>query len=63
MFASRFSKPLILGSSGWDFGEAQLTRAKQLAIFVGSRKAFAMAVGQIDNRKRQTALTELVGAQ
>jgi exodeoxyribonuclease V alpha subunit len=40
-----------------------LTRAKQLAIFVGSRKAFAMAVGQIDNRKRQTALTELVGAQ
>lgn len=37
-----------------------LTRAKKLAIFVGSRKAFAMAVGQIDNRKRQTALTDLV---
>lgn len=37
-----------------------LTRAKKLAVFVGSRKAFAMAVGQIDNRKRQTALTELV---
>ncbi|MBY0316567.1 MAG: AAA family ATPase [Bdellovibrionales bacterium] len=37
-----------------------LTRAKKLAIFVGSRKAFAMAVGQIDNRQRQTALTELL---
>lgn len=38
-----------------------LTRAKKLAIFVGSRKAFAMAVGQTDNRKRQTALCELIG--
>lgn len=38
-----------------------LTRAKKLAIFVGTRKAFAMAVGQIDNRKRQTALAELIG--
>jgi exodeoxyribonuclease V alpha subunit len=37
-----------------------LTRAKELAIFVGSRKAFALAVNQIDNRKRQTALTELI---
>lgn len=37
-----------------------LTRAKKLAVFVGSRKAFAMAVGQIDNRKRQTALTDLI---
>jgi len=37
-----------------------LTRAKKLAIFVGSRKAFAMAIGQIDNRKRQTALRDLV---
>jgi hypothetical protein len=37
-----------------------LTRAKKLAIFVGSRTAFAMAVGQIDNRKRQTALTQLI---
>jgi exodeoxyribonuclease V alpha subunit len=37
-----------------------LTRAKKLAVFVGSRKAFAMAVGQIDNRSRQTALTHLV---
>jgi len=37
-----------------------LTRAKKLAVFVGSRRAFAMAVGQIDNRKRQTALATLV---
>lgn len=37
-----------------------LTRAKKLAVFVGSRKAFAMAVGQIDNRHRQTALTDLL---
>ena len=37
-----------------------LTRAKKLAIFVGSRRAFARAIGQIDNRQRQTALTELV---
>ncbi len=37
-----------------------LTRAKKLAVFVGSRKAFAMAVGQIDNRKRQTALADLI---
>lgn len=39
-----------------------LTRAKKLAVFVGSRKAFAMAVGQIDNRKRQTALSSLIPA-
>ena len=37
-----------------------LTRAKRLAIFVGSRRAFAMAVAQIDNRKRQTALCDLL---
>lgn len=37
-----------------------LTRAKKLAIFVGTRRAFAMAVGQIDNRHRQTALTQLI---
>jgi exodeoxyribonuclease V alpha subunit len=37
-----------------------LTRAKKLAIFVGSRKALGIAVRQIDNRKRQTALTRLV---
>jgi exodeoxyribonuclease V alpha subunit len=37
-----------------------LTRAKKLAIFVGTRKAFAMAVHKIDNRKRQTALSDLI---
>lgn len=37
-----------------------LTRAKTLAIFVGNRKAFAHAVKQIDNRKRQTALRILL---
>jgi exodeoxyribonuclease V alpha subunit len=37
-----------------------LTRAKKLCVFVGSRKALSMAVQQIDNRKRQTALTMLV---
>jgi len=40
-----------------------LTRAKKLAVFVGSRKAFAMAVGQMDNRKRQTALADLLAEQ
>ncbi len=33
-----------------------LTRAKQLCVFVGSRRAFSMAVKQIDSRKRQTGL-------
>ena len=37
-----------------------LTRAKQLCVFVGSRKALAIAVKQIDNRKRQTALSYLI---
>ena len=37
-----------------------LTRAKHLCVFVGSRKALSMAVKQIDNRKRQTALSYLV---
>lgn len=37
-----------------------LTRAKTLCVFVGSRKALSMAVRQIDNRHRQTALTVLV---
>jgi exodeoxyribonuclease V alpha subunit len=40
-----------------------LTRAKKLAIFVGTRKAFAMAVGKIDNRHRQTALAQLLEEQ
>jgi exodeoxyribonuclease V alpha subunit len=37
-----------------------LTRAKKLAVFVGTRKALAMAVHQIDNKRRQTALTDLI---
>ena len=37
-----------------------LTRAKYLCVFVGSRKALSMAVKQIDNRKRQTALSWLI---
>ncbi|MCB9073051.1 MAG: AAA family ATPase [Bdellovibrionaceae bacterium] len=37
-----------------------LTRAKKLCVFVGSRKALSMAIKQIDNRMRQTALTALV---
>jgi exodeoxyribonuclease V alpha subunit len=37
-----------------------LTRAKKLAVFVGSRRALAMAVRTIDSRKRQTALSYLV---
>ncbi|NTU72726.1 AAA family ATPase [Candidatus Roizmanbacteria bacterium] len=37
-----------------------LTRARQACVFVGSRKALAMAVRQIDNRKRQTALSYLI---
>ena len=37
-----------------------LTRAKRLAVFVGTRKALAMAVGRTGNRRRQTALDELV---
>lgn len=37
-----------------------LTRAKKLCVFIGSRKALSMAVKQVDNRKRQTALTLLV---
>jgi len=37
-----------------------LTRAKQLCVFVGSRKALSMAVKQVDNRKRQTALSYLI---
>ena len=37
-----------------------LTRAKKLCVFIGSRKALAMAIKQIDNRQRQTALTFLI---
>ncbi len=37
-----------------------LTRAKKLAIFVGSRKALSMAIRQVDSRERQTALKSLI---
>jgi exodeoxyribonuclease V alpha subunit len=37
-----------------------LTRAKKLAVVVGSRKALAMAVHQQDTGKRQTALRLLL---
>ena len=37
-----------------------LTRAKQLAVFVGSRRALGLAVRTSDARVRQTALRELV---
>ncbi|MBT3309396.1 MAG: AAA family ATPase [Gammaproteobacteria bacterium] len=37
-----------------------LTRARKLAIFVGSRRAMAMAVQQQDTLQRQTALQQLL---
>lgn len=37
-----------------------LTRAKKLAVFVGSRKAMAMAVQKIDIKERQTTLSYLL---
>ena len=37
-----------------------LTRAKKRLVFVGSRKALAMAAKKVDSSKRQTALTYLV---
>ncbi len=37
-----------------------LTRARKLAVFVGSRKALAMAIRQQDTSQRQTALKSLL---
>ena len=37
-----------------------LTRARKLAVFVGTRKALAMAVKNQDTSQRQTALRELL---
>ncbi len=37
-----------------------LTRAKKLAVFVGTRRALAMAVKNQDTSQRQTALKELI---
>jgi exodeoxyribonuclease V alpha subunit len=38
-----------------------LTRARKLAVLVGSRKALAMAVHNRDTSRRQTSLAELLG--
>ena len=38
-----------------------LTRARRLAVFVGSRRALAMATRNVDIARRQTALAELLG--
>ena len=40
-----------------------LTRARKLAVFVGTRKALAMSVKNQDTRSRQTALKELLTSQ
>ncbi|MEY8215696.1 MAG: ATP-binding domain-containing protein, partial [Colwellia sp.] len=37
-----------------------LTRAKSLAVIVGTRKAFSMAIRQQDTSQRQTALETLI---
>jgi exodeoxyribonuclease V alpha subunit len=37
-----------------------LTRARKLAVLVGTRKALAMAVGNLDTTRRQTALRQLL---
>ena len=39
-----------------------LTRARKLAVFVGTRKALAMAVQNQDTSQRQTALKELIAS-
>ena len=39
-----------------------LTRARKLAVFVGSRRALAMAVRNQDTSRRQTALLKLLQA-
>ena len=37
-----------------------LTRAKKMAVFVGTRRALSMAAKNVDSSQRQTALAELV---
>ena len=37
-----------------------LTRATRLAVFVGTRRVFAMAVHNKDTSERQTALAALI---
>ncbi|MEN8189975.1 MAG: AAA family ATPase [Thermodesulfobacteriota bacterium] len=40
-----------------------LTRAKKLAVFVGTRQAFAMAVRNGESAKRQTSLAQLLSGE
>jgi exodeoxyribonuclease V alpha subunit len=40
-----------------------LTRARKLAVFVGTRRALALAVKNVDTAQRQTALKYLVEAE
>ncbi len=40
-----------------------LTRARKLAVFVGTRQAFSMAVRNVDTVRRQTALAGLLRAE
>ena len=40
-----------------------LTRAKKLAVFVGNRRALSMAIQQVDQRSRQTALNQLISTE
>lgn len=40
-----------------------LTRAKKLAVFIGTRQALGMAVKNMDTAKRQTALAQLLQEQ
>lgn len=40
-----------------------LTRARELAVFVGTRRALAMAIRRLDTSKRQTALESLLRKQ
>jgi exodeoxyribonuclease V alpha subunit len=39
-----------------------LTRARRLAVLVGTRRALAMAVKRQDTSRRQTALQQLLAA-
>ena len=40
-----------------------LTRARRLAVFVGTRKALSMAVKNQDTSRRQTTLQQLLAAE
>jgi len=40
-----------------------LVRARNLVVFVGTRKALSMAIRQQDTSNRQTALEELINEE